>query len=184
MGAGRYNRAMTSRSLIAATLLAHLTAAAALAQSAPPAAEFGSVSGGEVELLTKGPRKTSGSVGLSTFGSRAGYEATLGGTLLEDRLWFFGAAAMLPAIPQRAATVGTVDLKMDAQLGSRNSLSAAFSDGRAVDDGQFNASAGTVPSFLSLRYTGVVSSNFFFDATVMRRSVSGSQPFAPLADPR
>ena len=149
----RYNRVMTSKTLIAAIVVA-LTAAAALAQSS---SEFGSVSGGQIELLTKGARKTSGSLGL-TSGSREGYEATFGGTMLEDRLWFFGSASMLSEMPQRPA-VANVDLKMDAQLGPRNSLAGAFSEERALPS-----------SFLSLRYTGVVSNNLFFNATIMRRS--------------
>ena len=144
---------MTAKPVMAAMLLV-LTASVGLAQSS---SEFGSVSGGQLELLTKGAARTSASVGL-TSGSREGYEATLAGTLLEDRLWFFGTASMLPGMPQRG-TVANVDLKMDAQLGSRNSVAGAFSEEQAMPS-----------SFLSLRYTGVVSNNMFFNATIMRRS--------------
>ncbi|HUP48044.1 MAG TPA: hypothetical protein VNA04_04565 [Thermoanaerobaculia bacterium] len=180
---------MTSKRALAALFAAQIVAGAVLAQSqapVPAASEFGRVSGGQIELLTSGTQKLSGSLGVSSSGGgRHGYDATLGGSLLEDRLWFFGAASMLPAMEQRAG-VGAVDLKMDAQLGSRHALGATFSEGRTLPAATPDMAMAPMPSsFLSLRYTGVVSNNLFFDARFLRRSVTRSQhPFGGFGETR
>jgi hypothetical protein len=151
-----------------ALLLTQIGAGALLAQ------EFTSVSGGEVELLTKGQKRLSGSLGV-TRSSQAlnGYEATLGGTILEDRIWFFAAASMLPTVSM-SSNVGAIDAKLDAQLGSRNTLGASFSQ----QDQQFVTSSTaptiTPSSFLSLRYTSVISDNIFFNASFLRSSSKGT----------
>ena len=153
-----------------ALLLTQIGAGALLAQ------EFTSVSGGEVELLTKGQKRLSGSLGV-TRSSQAlnGYEATLGGTILEDRIWFFAAASMLPTVSMSSNVgVGAIDAKLDAQLGSRNTLGASFSQ----QDQQFVTSSTaptiTPSSFLSLRYTSVISDNIFFNASFLRSSSKGT----------
>lgn len=151
-----------------ALLLTQIGAGALLAQ------EFTSVSGGEVELLTKGQKRLSGSLGV-TRSSQAlnGYEATLGETILEDRIWFFAAASMLPTVSM-SSNVGAIDAKLDAQLGSRNTLGASFSQ----QDQQFVTSSTaptiTPSSFLSLRYTSVISDNIFFNASFLRSSSKGT----------
>lgn len=58
-------------------------------------------SGGEIELITKSRSAFSGTLGvelplLSSRGVRT-YESSLGGTMLNDRLWFFGSAQRLDA---------------------------------------------------------------------------------------
>jgi hypothetical protein len=159
--------------LSVALLVAQMFAGAVLAQ------EFTSVSGGEVELLTKGPKKLSGSLGLTRSNqSLNGYEATLGGTILEDRMWFFAAASILPEV-SLSSNVGAIDAKLNAQLGSRNTVGASYSE--------FNQSIAGSPvvptivpsSFLSLRYTSVISDNIFFNASFLRSSSKGPDVVNP-----
>lgn len=150
-----------------------------LIASAAFAEEFGRVSGGEMKLVTKGRSQFSGSLGMSLSDrSEPGYEGTLGGTLVDDRVWFFASAQQQDrriftnfeglAIPeQRVATM--LDTKVVANIGDRQNLAASFNTG-----GQ-----PFVPTnFLSLRYTGVISSNMFFNATISRSSAgSGDSGF-------
>ncbi|MGZ8867273.1 MAG: hypothetical protein ACXW2P_02940, partial [Thermoanaerobaculia bacterium] len=143
-----------------ALLVTQIFAAALMAQT-----QYGGVSGGEVELLTKGPRKVSGSLGV-TRSSQAlnGYEATLGGTLIQDRVWFFAAASLMPemSLSSSVGAVNAIDARLDAQLGRRSTLGASFSKTEAAAASPVMQS---VPAtFLSLRYTGVVSDNIFFNA--------------------
>lgn len=181
---------MTSKRAVAGLFVAQMIAAVALAQDAT-SSEFGRVSAGEVELLPKQTRKLSGSLGFTMSKSR-GYEATLGGTLVEDRLWFFASAQQHDArltsgvaqtqLPERAVA-GALDAKLTGQLGDRQTFDAFFEAGRQPYATTPDARAGVTPSsFLSLRYTGVVSSNMFFNASFSRSSVT--QPvwsFAPAA---
>jgi hypothetical protein len=164
---------MSPMRLSVALLVAQMFAGAVLAQ------EFTSVSGGEVELLTKGPKKLSGSLGVTRSNQALnGYEATLGGTILEDRIWFFAAASILPEV-SLSSNVGAVDAKLNAQLGSRNTLGASYSE--------FNQPLVASPavltivpsSFLSLRYTSVISDNIFFNASFLRSSSKGNDVVNP-----
>src|SRR5260370_28860073 len=66
-------------------LLLMLMCGVSFAQSA----EFGRASAGLLELSAKSPSRISGSFGLTT---ARGYGATLGATIVTDRLWFFGTA--------------------------------------------------------------------------------------------
>jgi hypothetical protein len=74
-----------------------LAAASAFAQTSE--LEFGRAFGGEIKTIAKQPRSLSGSLGMTRgdrfLGDR--YEATLGGTLAQDRLWFFASASVLPS---------------------------------------------------------------------------------------
>ena len=150
-----------------ALLVTQLFAAALMAQT-----QYGSVSGGEVELLTKGPRKVNGSLGVSRSSQAlTGYEATLGGTLIQDRVWFFAAASLMPemSLSSSVGAVNSIDAKLGAQLGSRNTLGASFSRTEAAVSPAMQPAPAT---FLSLRYTGVLSDNIFFNASFLRHSVS------------
>ena len=141
---------MIARRSLLPLLVTLMTAGVCLAQSSE---EFGRGSGGLLELSTKGPSRFSGSLGLST--GLGGYGTTLGGTIVNDRLWFFGTAertqtriaTTLPQTPQ-------IDANWNAALGNRNTLGASFSK------------VSIPSSFLSLHYTGIVSSNMFFTASV------------------
>jgi hypothetical protein len=160
---------------LAAILLAQILAGTALAQEAA-SAEFGRASGGQLAFAV---RKTSlpfsGSLGMA-FPFLSGHEgkrnaATLGGTLVKDRLWFFATAEQTDT-PRLSDAAPRFDTNLNALLGDRQSLGAALSAGET-----------TAPSsFLSLRYTGIVSSNMFFSAT-FGRSSSQTAP-APFDWPR
>jgi hypothetical protein len=160
---------------LAILVLALTVSGSALAQDATTS-EFDRVSGGQIEAMTKAAVKPlSGSLSVST-GQR--YEATLGGEVLKDRLWFFGAASQyqalqfssqLPAMEPMNAK--TFDAKLSAQLGDRHHLSGSFSTGRnAVMTMWPSLVVEPFPSnFLSLHYTGVVSENMFFTGSLMKR---------------
>jgi len=117
--------------LLALALMSFITAAA-FAQSS---AEFGRVSGGQIDLAIKAPSQFSGSLGLTMFQSNGGSALTrFSNNVLEN-------------------------------LGDRSTLGASFRTQR-------NIMPTTIPSsFLSLRYTGIVSSNMFVTATVSQSSV-------------
>lgn len=210
-----------SKGAVAALFLAQMLAGVALAQSVVPPAtgsdsslaapyEFGRVSGGEIDLITKHSRRLSGSLGMTMSrsqlpvatgrnGTTNGYDATIGGTILEDRLWFFASALQsdasltsrfATALPQtgtsdRAVSRG-IDSKFSAQIGDRQSLAASFAAGRELGVmTAVNVAAPNPASFLSLRYTGVVSNNMFFNASFSRRSaVQPEPPFAAVIQPR
>ncbi|MEK6371990.1 MAG: hypothetical protein AABO58_04785 [Acidobacteriota bacterium] len=180
---------MMSKRALAWLFVAQMIAAVAMAQGVT--SEFGRVSGGEVALLTKQTGNLSGSLGF-TMSKSKGYEATLGGTILQDRLWFFASAQQHDArltsgvaqmqLPERAVS-RALDAKLTGQLGDRHSFGAFFEAARQPYATIPNTLGGVTPSsFLSLRYTGVVSSNMFFNASFSQRSVT--QPawsFAPAA---
>lgn len=86
----------------AALLVSLFAASAALAQTTAQTSEleFGRAHGGEIKSIAKpSTRNLSGSLGMTRgdrfFGDR--YDATLGGTVAQDRLWFFASASVLPS---------------------------------------------------------------------------------------
>ncbi len=154
---------MTSKSAVA-LLVIQLIAAVALAQETTAPAVFSHGSGGEIALLTKQSSRLSGTLGMSWSGLK-GFEGTLGGTLIKDRAWFFASASDQPISR-------TIDTKVNAQLGDRQDFAASFSAARQPLVMSPAITVDSIPSsFLSLRYTGVVSSNLFFTASVSQRSV-------------
>jgi len=172
--------AMFSKRAAVLIVFAQLAAGVALAQ------EYGRGSGGQLSLFTKQPNSLSGSLGISLsrsalFGSSLkGYEGTLGGTIVADRLWFFGSvqrndalrfASALPQVATAPATYG----KLDAHLGDRQSLSAISARTQIS-----TATLSTVPaSFLSMHYTGIISSNSFFTASVSQSVTHPASPSFP-----
>jgi hypothetical protein len=161
---------------LGAALILSLLATAALAQTA----EYGRAGGDEVALPFKqGTNAFSGSLGFTTstggdFGSK-GFAGTAGGALIADRLWFFATAqhddnrrlvAMLPQAQLPAATTAAVDGKLIAQLGARGTFTAS---GNAGHESLLTTPLTLPSSLLSLRYTGIVSSNSFFTASVSSR---------------
>ena len=154
---------MTARPF-AALLIAQLITAAVMAQ------EFGRTSGGQIEAITKNSDKLSASLSMMMGGASGryrGYEATLGGTVIEDRLWFFGSAfqqnttrfesSTIPALQQADIDRLTFG-KATAQIGDRHSVDSSIISGPS--------------SFLTLHYTGIVSPNSFFTATFSRSSAN------------
>lgn len=163
---------------------------AAFAQSSDDSIASGSMrgSGGELRLITKQTGRLSGSLGIASSrssspfgGDGQRYDATLGGTLVPDRLWFFGSLqrsdvssfAFAPAMPAVAAPVSDTVGKLTAGIGPQHDLSAAF---RSAQTTVWSGSPGItleIPSsFLSLHYTGVLSSNAFFTTSVTRTKTS------------
>jgi hypothetical protein len=133
-------------------------AAAALAQSA----EYGRAGGDEIALPFKKSGTFSGSFNVSTssgdFGGKS-FGGTIGGALIADKLWFFGA--------MQRDNQSLRDLKLTDVLGPRNSVTAS-----AIP--QMPQQQLSTSTSLSLRYTGMLSSSSFFNATVT--SSRQSQP--------
>ena len=139
------------------TLATLLLATTALAQ------EYGHASGGDIDLITKRPNKLSGSFGF-TAGGGQGFDATLGGNLIKDRVWFFASAEKSNSAfgtPFRAT-----DAKVNANLGDRQMLAASFADTKqSLVTTNPNLSLTMPSTFLSLHYTGIVSNNMFVTAS-------------------
>lgn len=171
---------MVPKRIVALIVAALMTPAVALAQETTYS-EFGRASGGEIEMTTKGPKNFSGSLAASfgSFGSR-GYEGTLGGTLFQDRLWFFAAGqqqdqrlfARVPEMQLPAGVVSSaIDAKLMGQLGDRHNFAASFQSARQPYATIPDAISGVVPSsFLTMRYTGIVTSSMFFNVSISRSS--------------
>ena len=163
------------RARIAVALsVALLVTASAFAQ------EFGRDFGGEIEATMKRPNMLSGSLGLSltrstqpfgTLGNGRSYDGTFGGTIVKDRMWFFGTAQM-----QQQPT-GFVTATPGTPTIALGTMTAAMSNRNQALTTSFDRTANfaSVPSsFMSLHYTGIISSNSFFTASVTRHT--SSQP--------
>ena len=175
---------MVSRRAVTALFLAQLIA---FSVSAQQAAEFGRASGKELVMTAKGAAPISGSLSLSigndVFGrsSSPAYGVTAGGTLMQDRLWFFASASQQEVSTSRFAdlelpenaTTGAVDARVNGQITGSHDFSAFFESARRPELSTTVPSsfgAVTPSSFLSLRYTGVISSNAFFSTSFTRSS--------------
>jgi len=143
---------MPSRRVLTA-LFAVLVAGAAFGQS-----EFGRASGEQLELLGKSTNRPAGSIGItgSSLGQR--YNATLGGTIVQDRLWFFASAQRGNPLFTPRSVVPRIDLNLGAQPTERQNVAAFFAA----------APRATPNSFLSLHYTGIVSDSMFVTANISR----------------
>jgi len=159
--------------------------------SAQQAAEYDRGTGGEIVMTPKGSGPVSGSLELSLSsgndvfgrGSSPSYGLTAGGTLIQDRLWFFASASRQEVsssrfgdldLPENAAT-GAIGARVHGQLAGSQDFSAFFEAARRPELSTNGAPSftGIAPSsFLSLRYTGIVSSNMFFNMSVTRSSRS------------
>lgn len=152
---------MTSRSLVFAAV-AFFIAGAALAQATDDSLR---ASGGQIELLGKNSDRWSGSLGISasrsqlpfTAGMARGYNGSLGGTLIPDRLWFFASAERVQPMFSQTPYASVPVIR-------------GFHSNAAAQIGpQQNFFARIDPStFMTMHYTGAVSSNSFFTATVSR----------------
>lgn len=148
---------------IALALAVTLISFSAFAQSA---AEFGRATGGEISVITKQPRQFSGSLQLS-LGRGTGYSATAGGTALDDRIWFFASAAVLPAMQfnSNATKLEATDLKVTAQPVDWTTISASYAEGRQT----FGETSLRTPTFLSLKSTSILSNNMTLDFSFSKR---------------
>lgn len=167
-GRGAYNDAMLSRSAAAFFLANFFVAALAFGQEA---AEFGRASGGAVDTTAKATNQFSFSLGMSVArggsspflsGSGQQYNATAGGAIVPDRLWFFGTAQLARELPRFT----NADLaKIAGQVGTA-SRNPAF--------------ATALPSsFQSLHFTGIVSSSNSFSVTASQQK--SQMQFVPAA---
>jgi hypothetical protein len=160
---------MVSRRAVTALFLAQLIALAVSAQ------EFGNATSGELVMTPKGAAPFSGSLELSLStggvfgrGNAKGYGLTAGGTLLQDRVWFFAAAS-------QQETSSAIGGRLNGQVAGSQDFSAFFEAARRPERpaGAPSSFGGSVPSsFLSLRYNGIVSSNMLFSASYTRDSRS------------
>jgi len=161
-------------------LAAQLLAMTAVAQSSDTTSEFGRASGGAIEVITKAPHQFSGSLSFSSGGYRGrSYDGSTGGALLNDRVWFFAAASVLPNVrfgnfDTNSGRANAIDTKATAQPIDSTTLMAAF---RRADTTSFAVSDQTpnrsLPStFLSLRSTTMLSDRMVFDISVSQRSTT------------
>jgi len=143
-------------------LLVLFVAASAFAQ------EFGRADGGDLQMQVKQPGGFSGSLGFSLSrgdfaSSSKQFTGALGGALVADRLWFFATAQH---------DNGYVSVA--PQLNDRQLLAAAAAVGRE----QTSTAPLTLPSsFLSMRYTGMLSSSSYFTANITRRTSTAEPAF-------
>lgn len=152
-------RARTLLAFVAVTLFA----AAAFAQSSE---EFGRASGGSLELITKAPRQFSGTLSLShSVGGFRGqsYDGSAGGAIVNDRVWFFAAATVLPRVQ---FSTNAVDTRATAQPVDWSNATATFRRSETPTP------ASTPSSFLSLRSTTMVSDHMVFDVSVSRSNAT------------
>lgn len=177
------NRMVARRAVLALVLVQMI----GLAVSAQESAQFGRATGGEIVLTPKGSAPFSGSLSLSlssgndVFGrsSSPAYGVTAGGTLIQDRLWFFGSATRQEGsrfatleLPENATT-GAIGARVNGRFADNQDFSAVFEAARWPQLSMTTPSsfAGITPSsFLSLRYTGIVSDRMFFNASLTRSS--------------
>jgi hypothetical protein len=146
-----------------------------IAASGAFAQEYGRTNAGDLELITKGTRQMSGSFSLTRGNAAAKlFSASAGGALVADRIWFFASAARSSdnvltnryastfptASPSRAAAAN-----VNAQLGDRQSLAAAFSSTRSAAIVPM-ASTNLSATNFSMNYTGIVSPSAFFTVSV------------------
>jgi hypothetical protein len=121
-------------------LITLILALPALAQSP---AEFGRFSGGQLNLISKGPTQYSGSFQL-TRGAYRGFGGSLGGTLVKDKAWFFASGDQI-----KPAFTPAFNANLIAIPNSRQTINTTVA-----------------PSFLSLRSNTALSSNSFLTVSV------------------
>jgi hypothetical protein len=168
---------MVSRRAVLALVLVQLIAFAAAAQQS---AEFGRATGGELVLTPKGSAPMSGSLGISlSDGTSPGYAVSAGGTLIQDRLWFFASGSRQQSSPAQfrqlalpeKTTASAIDASVNAQLTAKQDFSAFFETARRPELAP--VFTGVLPSsFLSLHYNAVLSPNSIFSASMTRTSTT------------
>jgi hypothetical protein len=152
-----------TRSVIRCLAFSLLLATTAFAQ------EY-AASGGEVRLVTKhAAGGMSGSFSLGTGLMSANY----GGTLVPDRIWFFGTAMrdksnlLTSQYGAPAVSLRGLDAKTTAQLGDRQSLVTSFNSAASSATG-FNPRLTT--SLFDMHYSMMVSPSAFFTVNVTKNN--------------
>ncbi len=184
-------------------------------------AEYGRFTGGVVSAITKsGGNEFSGSL-RDTFTNPSWtsetpnqtnpnadvtselYEATLGGFVLRDRLWFFGAGRFTEADQQFFTTLTNIGYtrvreetrlegKLTAQLTPQHSLVGSYLDveDNLINDFQFNImdeqslfNRSLPNSLMSFQYQGILSPNFLLEGSYSQKEfafVGSGSPFTDL----
>jgi len=189
--------------------------------TAAVSAEYGRFGGGVVNAITKsGSNALGGSFRLTlenddwtaltpfpndrrTDDVVPTYEATLGGPILKDKLWFFGATRLRDFTEARATTTTLVDYrreldekryegKLTFSPSARHSFKGAYSWIDATENGNSFGAIMDVASLsnrqlpqrlLSLNYTGIASQNFFVEAQYSSRSFKFENSGSRFTDP-
>ena len=136
--------------------------------------EFARANGGAVSMITKSPSHLSGTLSLGqSFGDFGGrrYEGSAGGTIVNDRVWFFAAASVLPEARFSPTTPRALDAKVNAQPVAWSDVSASYSRAQVPVLTQAQTNFGTVPSsWLSLHSTSVINDHMMMEMSFSRRS--------------
>ena len=151
--------------MLAALLAIQLLSLGAIAQSA----EFGRGSSSDaIKAIAKTRHPLSGSLALTRS------TGTLGGELLDDRLWFFADASVFPRVDFSTAdftaadfsTADAIDAKATAQPVDWTSVTGSFHQTNDV----------SLPSsFFSLRSTSMLSDHAMLDFSVSRTKATRSR---------
>ncbi|HXI13444.1 MAG TPA: TonB-dependent receptor [Thermoanaerobaculia bacterium] len=193
-------------------------------------AEYGRFTGGVVTAISKsGGNEFSGSIRDSLNNRRwtsqgflkeprpddeifHTYEATLGGRIIRDRLWFFGAGrdysletqalfgktkATETAVPyQRGDQERRLEGKLTGQITPRNTLVGTFFDinreqvnnafGTPLEASALDVGRALPQQFYTINYNGVITNSFLLEATYARQDFSfeGSGADAPASPER
>ncbi len=189
--------------------------------TAAVSAEFGRFGGGVVSAVTKsGSNQLGGSLRLTfenddwtaltpfpndtrTDDVVPTYEATLGGPILKDKLWFFGATRLRDFTESRSTTTTLVAFqreldekryegKLTFSPTARHTFKGAYS---WIDSAENGNSFGVIMDvaslsnrqlpqrLLSLNYTGIASQNFFVEAQYSSRSFKFENSGSRFTDP-
>ena len=189
--------------------------------TAAVSAEFGRFGGGVVSAITKsGSNELGGSfrltlenddwTALTPFPNDTRrddvvptYEATLGGPILKDKLWFFGATRLRDFTEGRTTTTTLVNYqrelnekryegKLTFAPTARHTFKGAYSWIESAENGNSFGNIMDVASLanrqlpqrlLSLNYTGIASQNFFVEAQYSARSFKFENSGSRFTDP-
>lgn len=186
-------------------------------------AEYGRFTGGVVNTITKsGGNEFSGSLRDSFTNPRwtakapnqttenadvlsEVYEATLGGFILRDRLWFFAAGRMTEADQQFFTTLTNIPFtrlreetrlegKLTGQITARHNLVGSYLDIKddLTNDFQFNImdtssliNRSLPNSLLAVHYNGILTNNLLVEANYSKKKfafVGSGSPFSDLVN--
>jgi len=189
--------------------------------TAAVSAEFGRFGGGVVNAITKsGSNQLGGSFRLTfenddwtaltpypgdtrTDDVVPTYEATLGGPILKDKLWFFGATRLRDFVESRSTNPTQVayqrelnekryEGKLTFSPSARHTFKGAYS---WIDSTELGNSFGVIMDLasvvdrqlpqrlLSLNYTGIVNQNFFVEAQYSSRTFKFENSGSRFTDP-
>lgn len=173
-------------------------------------AEYGRFTGGVVSAITKsGGNEFHGSLRDSLTNSdwtsktpfpgqadpidkiNSVYEGTLGGRIIQDRLWFFGAGRLAETETDRTFTRSNtpftfgdeetrIEAKLTGQISPKHSLVASYFDisrdqvnncfVSCIEDSNIDLARSLPNDFLTAQYSGVLTSNWLVDVTYAQKN--------------